>query len=216
MRGLIPLAPTFFPLQPFELRLREFLENYTIVPLYFLEASCCLVKDRSPSLRRNGLRLVSLRADVPGLQLSGPAPNAIIHRRRWKNWSYGKASYFQPPARIPDLKNLVYIRVDPAFDRSGRDLLTLENQDPIDTTFLQGASYDDFQFSPSLIPGGETVSTPSLIPVGSVDSGLGDGMDYMQQGDNGMGGQYDRRSSSEEKETLTPAQSRRKAQNRAA
>ncbi|KAF2420990.1 hypothetical protein EJ08DRAFT_673061 [Tothia fuscella] len=87
--------------------------------------------------------------------------------------------------------------------------------DPIDTTFLQTGPYDDFQFSPGLIPGGDPISTSAMMPVGSIDSGLGDGMDYMQQ-DGGVGGQYDRRSSSEEKEILTPAQSRRKAQNRAA
>ncbi|KAF2104887.1 hypothetical protein NA57DRAFT_51681 [Rhizodiscina lignyota] len=56
---------------------------------------------------------------------------------------------------------------------------------------------------------------PSVMPpVGSVDSGLG--MDSL----GGMGTDPDNqgrtRSSSEEKETLTPAQSRRKAQNRAA
>lgn len=45
------------------------------------------------------------------------------------------------------------------------------------------------------------------MPVGSVDSGLGDI-------DDGRGSRN--RSSSEEKESLTPAQSRRKAQNRAA
>jgi len=54
------------------------------------------------------------------------------------------------------------------------------------------------------------------MPVGSLDSGLGDGMDFMNQGDNGSSYQHERRSSSEEKESLTPAQSRRKAQNRAA
>jgi hypothetical protein len=45
------------------------------------------------------------------------------------------------------------------------------------------------------------------MPVGSVDSGLGGDMDD---------GRAHTRSSSEEKESLTPAQSRRKAQNRAA
>jgi hypothetical protein len=45
------------------------------------------------------------------------------------------------------------------------------------------------------------------MPVGSVDSGLGGDMDD---------GRAQTRSSSEEKESLTPAQSRRKAQNRAA
>jgi AP-1-like factor len=45
------------------------------------------------------------------------------------------------------------------------------------------------------------------MPVGSVDSGLGADMDD---------GRAQTRSSSEEKESLTPAQSRRKAQNRAA
>jgi hypothetical protein len=46
------------------------------------------------------------------------------------------------------------------------------------------------------------------MPVGSVDSGLGGDID------DGRGSRT--RSSSEEKESLTPAQSRRKAQNRAA
>jgi AP-1-like factor len=45
------------------------------------------------------------------------------------------------------------------------------------------------------------------MPVGSVDSGIGADLDD---------GQGRNRSSSEEKESLTPAQSRRKAQNRAA
>lgn len=46
-----------------------------------------------------------------------------------------------------------------------------------------------------------------MLPNGSVDSGIALDMDDMPQG---------RRSSSEEKDSLTPAQSRRKAQNRAA
>jgi AP-1-like factor len=46
------------------------------------------------------------------------------------------------------------------------------------------------------------------MPVGSVDSGIGADLEDGQGSRN--------RSSSEEKESLTPAQSRRKAQNRAA
>jgi hypothetical protein len=57
-------------------------------------------------------------------------------------------------------------------------------------------------------------TAPSMPVVGSVDNGLGnDGIDFMNDG---MGLQNERRSSSEEKDGLTPAQSRRKAQNRAA
>jgi hypothetical protein len=55
-------------------------------------------------------------------------------------------------------------------------------------------------------PDNLAVHTP--MPVGSIDSGIGADLDD---------GQASRtRSSSEEKESLTPAQSRRKAQNRAA
>lgn len=84
------------------------------------------------------------------------------------------------------------------------------------SAFLSG-SFDYAQFDGSL--GGPTGLTPlpttsasppaqlSMLPNGSVDSGIALDLDEMPQG---------RRSSSEEKESLTPAQSRRKAQNRAA
>jgi hypothetical protein len=49
-----------------------------------------------------------------------------------------------------------------------------------------------------------------------MDGGMGnDGMEFLHDG-SGPGLQNERRSSSEEKDGLTPAQSRRKAQNRAA
>ena len=79
------------------------------------------------------------------------------------------------------------------------------------------SSFDYASFDASL--GGSTGLTPlptsasppsqqlSQFPNGSADSGLGLDMDDGPQG---------RRSSSEEKDSLTPAQSRRKAQNRAA
>lgn len=59
-------------------------------------------------------------------------------------------------------------------------------------------------------------TTAPMAVIGSVDSGLGnDGMEFIHDG-SGPGLQGERRSSSEEKDNLTPAQSRRKAQNRAA
>ncbi|MBE7180205.1 MAG: hypothetical protein INR71_03185 [Terriglobus roseus] len=58
------------------------------------------------------------------------------------------------------------------------------------------------------------MSGPGL-PMGSVESGMGvDGLGGMQGNEDASQGRT--RSSSEEKESLTPAQSRRKAQNRAA
>lgn len=83
------------------------------------------------------------------------------------------------------------------------------------TAFLQGSFYDT-AFDPSL--GTSTGLTPlpttsasppaqQISMLHSVDSGIALDMDDMPQG---------RRSSSEEKDSLTPAQSRRKAQNRAA
>ena len=90
----------------------------------------------------------------------------------------------------------------------------MENQ--LDASAFLSGSFD-YPFDPSL--GGSTGLTPlpttsasppvqqlSMLPNDSVDSGIA--MD-----DDGQGG---RRSSSEEKENMTPAQSRRKAQNRAA
>jgi AP-1-like factor len=83
-----------------------------------------------------------------------------------------------------------------------------ESLDPI----LYPTSYDAFAFTNGLStsqqgsPDNAAVHTP--MPVGSVDSGIGADLED---------GQASRtRSSSEEKENLTPAQSRRKAQNRAA
>jgi hypothetical protein len=74
------------------------------------------------------------------------------------------------------------------------------------------ASYDAFSFQHGLpttqgSPDPAIAQTP--LPVGSVDSGLGGDMEDSRASRT--------RSSSEEKESgLTPAQSRRKAQNRAA
>jgi hypothetical protein len=91
----------------------------------------------------------------------------------------------------------------------------MDMQDPIDATMFSQGAFDAYRFSNGL-PQDNLVSTPGGMPiVGSVDSGLGnDGMDFLNQGENAY--QHERRSSSEEKESLTPAQSRRKAQNRAA
>ncbi|KAF1947181.1 hypothetical protein EJ02DRAFT_449769 [Clathrospora elynae] len=92
--------------------------------------------------------------------------------------------------------------VDPDSIRS------VERLDPI----IFPTSYDAFGFNNGLptlqqdSPDNLAVHTP--MPVGSVDSGIGGELED---------GQASRtRSSSEEKESLTPAQSRRKAQNRAA
>ena len=88
----------------------------------------------------------------------------------------------------------------------------------LDTSAFLSGSFDYGSFDASL--GTNTGLTPlpttsasppvgqlSLLPNDSVDSGIALDMDEGPQG---------RRSSSEEKESLTPAQSRRKAQNRAA
>jgi len=93
-------------------------------------------------------------------------------------------------------------------------MLTTSQQDPIDTNMFSQGSFDAYRYS-NAIPSADLVSTPGVMPVGSVDSGLGpDGMDFLNQNSDLY--QHERRSSSEEKESLTPAQSRRKAQNRAA
>ena len=84
------------------------------------------------------------------------------------------------------------------------------NQEPLDTAFLPPHSYDAFPFSHNLptTSGSPDPVAQTPMPVGSLDSGLGVDMDERQSRT---------RSSSEEKESgLTPAQSRRKAQNRAA
>lgn len=87
----------------------------------------------------------------------------------------------------------------------------------LDASAFLPSSFDYASFDASL--GASTGLTPlptsasppsqqlSLLPNGSGDSALGLDMDDGPQG---------RRSSSEEKDSLTPAQSRRKAQNRAA
>lgn len=91
-------------------------------------------------------------------------------------------------------------------------------ESPFDVSVYLSNSFD-YDFDASLghdggmaIPTGSTSASPqaqqlSLLPNGSVDSGFVDLDSDMQQG---------RRSSSVEKEHMTPAQSRRKAQNRAA
>ena len=92
----------------------------------------------------------------------------------------------------------------------------LEN--PLDANAFLSGSFDYSSFDASL--GGGSGLTPlpttsasppggslSMLGNGSVDSGIALDLDDGPQG---------RRSSSEEKESLTPAQSRRKAQNRAA
>jgi hypothetical protein len=92
----------------------------------------------------------------------------------------------------------------------------------MDTSFFGPNSFDNFRFSPSLVPttaAMASTATPIGV-VGSVDSGLGqDGMEFLHtDGMDGSGAGFggERRSSSEEKDGMTPAQSRRKAQNRAA
>ncbi|KAF2805275.1 uncharacterized protein BDZ99DRAFT_116839 [Mytilinidion resinicola] len=87
---------------------------------------------------------------------------------------------------------------------------TIRSIEPLDTAFLP--SYDAFQYSQNALPATsgspDPVSGHTPMPAGSLDSGLGGDLDARDSRT---------RSSSEEKETgLTPAQSRRKAQNRAA
>jgi hypothetical protein len=83
-------------------------------------------------------------------------------------------------------------------------------QEPLDAAFLP-PSYDAFSFQQGL-PTTQGSPDPAIsqtpLPVGSVDSGIGGEMEDSRASRT--------RSSSEEKESLTPAQSRRKAQNRAA
>ncbi|KAF1964657.1 hypothetical protein BU23DRAFT_575495 [Bimuria novae-zelandiae CBS 107.79] len=94
----------------------------------------------------------------------------------------------------------------------GVDPETIRSIEPLEAGFLSGP-YDTFSFSHGLqttqgSPDPIIAATP--MPVGSVDSGLGAEVDDSRTSRT--------RSSSEEKEkeSLTPAQSRRKAQNRAA
>ncbi|KAF2109578.1 hypothetical protein BDV96DRAFT_584952 [Lophiotrema nucula] len=97
-----------------------------------------------------------------------------------------------------------------AYPHTGVDPETIRSIEPLDAAFLP-TSYDAFSFQHGLpttqgSPDPNIAQTP--MPVGSVDSGLGDVEDSRASRT---------RSSSEEKESgLTPAQSRRKAQNRAA
>jgi len=97
------------------------------------------------------------------------------------------------------------------FPSTGLDPDTLHSIEPLDAGMLpQNGSYDAFSFAHGLpiAHGSPIPNTPN--PVGSVDSGLGGDMDDSRTIPT-------TRSSSEEKEAgLTPAQSRRKAQNRAA
>ena len=96
-------------------------------------------------------------------------------------------------------------------------------QDALDTAMF-AQPYDAFRYSLMPSSQGDMTAPGISMPIGSVDSGLGsEGMnsDLLQDASNGSqnpnsaGGPDARRSSSEEKD-LTPAQSRRKAQNRAA
>ncbi|KAF2205096.1 hypothetical protein GQ43DRAFT_437325 [Delitschia confertaspora ATCC 74209] len=86
----------------------------------------------------------------------------------------------------------------------------IPSNEPLDASFLQ-PSFDSYSFHhiPATNGSPDALIPPSPgIPMGSVDSGLG--LDMEDRGSRN-------RSSSEEKESqLTPAQSRRKAQNRAA
>ncbi|OSS46228.1 hypothetical protein B5807_08319 [Epicoccum nigrum] len=99
-----------------------------------------------------------------------------------------------------------------AYATTGIDLDAMRSVEPLDAGLYAG-SYDAFTFHglPTPQHGGSpdnAVQTPHLPTAGSVDSGLG--------GDFDESGLARGRSSSEEKDNLTPAQSRRKAQNRAA
>lgn len=96
-------------------------------------------------------------------------------------------------------------------------------QDPLDTSMF-AQPYDAFRYSIMSTSQGDVSAPGMTMPIGSVDSGLGsDGMtsevvgepSNASQNANSSSARDTRRSSSEEKD-LTPAQSRRKAQNRAA
>ncbi|KAJ4346133.1 hypothetical protein N0V95_005686 [Ascochyta clinopodiicola] len=101
-----------------------------------------------------------------------------------------------------------------AFANTGIDPDSMRSVEPLDAALFPG-TYDAFAFHglPTPQHGGspDNASQTPLPTAGSLDSGLGGEMDD--------GGASRTRSSSEEKEAglnLTPAQSRRKAQNRAA
>ncbi|KAF2867164.1 hypothetical protein BDV95DRAFT_598291 [Massariosphaeria phaeospora] len=95
------------------------------------------------------------------------------------------------------------------YAHSGVDVDTIRSIEPLDASFLP-ASYDAFSFHTGLQTAhGSPDPLPAHTPmaVGSADSGIGDLDDSRVT---------QTRSSSEEKDNLTPQQSRRKAQNRAA
>ncbi|EOA85646.1 hypothetical protein ACJQWK_10699 [Exserohilum turcicum] len=98
-----------------------------------------------------------------------------------------------------------------AFASTGPERDSTRSIEPLDAILFPSA-YDAIGFTNGLptphqgSPDNAAAHTP--MPVGSVDSGIGAEFD---EGRNSR-----TRSSSEEKDTLTPAQSRRKAQNRAA
>lgn len=88
----------------------------------------------------------------------------------------------------------------------------LDNSHFLSNTFYDASFDGPLPSGSGLTPLPTTSASPpanqiSLLPNGSVDSGIELGLDEQQAR---------RRSSSEEKDSLTPAQSRRKAQNRAA
>ncbi|KAH5774304.1 hypothetical protein HBI17_007280 [Parastagonospora nodorum] len=96
------------------------------------------------------------------------------------------------------------------FPHVGINSETNRSIEPLDASIFP-APYDAFAFHglPTPQQGSPEATVPlTPMPVGSVDSGLGGDIDESRDGR--------MRSSSEEKENLTPAQSRRKAQNRAA
>ncbi|KAH8726848.1 hypothetical protein GQ44DRAFT_612575 [Phaeosphaeriaceae sp. PMI808] len=102
-----------------------------------------------------------------------------------------------------------FIGVSNGFSHTGADSDTIRSVEPLDPSIFP-APYDAFAFHglPTPQQGSPDASAAlTPMPVGSVDSGIGGEVDD---------GQAMTRSSSEEKESLTPAQSRRKAQNRAA
>lgn len=115
------------------------------------------------------------------------------------------------------LRRSAVLYVRPQLDRRGRPRTRLgltnqgREQEPLDANFLPTA-YDGFPFQPAPTTQGspDPIAAATPMPVGSVDSGLGPEMEDSNRASR-------TRSSSEEKEsTMTPAQSRRKAQNRAA
>ncbi|CAI6335808.1 unnamed protein product [Periconia digitata] len=117
-------------------------------------------------------------------------------------------AYFNPPP--PQHYPFMGMQTSAGFPHAGLDPETLHSIEPLDAGLLpQNGSYDAFSFAHGvpISQGSPIPNTPN--PVGSVDSGFGgdleDGRTIPTT-----------RSSSEEKEGLTPAQSRRKAQNRAA